>query len=325
MRARDLMTTDIAAVPPEATRREIARLLVDRGISAVPVVDHDGVPIGMVSEGDLIGRDEPARKQRRDWWLTMLAEGETLSEEYLAHLGGKEATARDLMSAPIVTVGEDAEAAEIAALLAEYRIKRVPVVREQRMVGIVSRADLLRTLAPSGRQPAAATHDLSRPHPSPQPTRAAALPPASASAAGGVSAEDFRHLVSDYAHLREQQAYEARRAEALDRRVRTKDLIDHHIADESWQRLMHLAREAAEHGAKEFLLLRFPNELCADNGRAINAAEPGWPATLRGEAAEIYLRWKNDLRSKGFGLTARILEFPGGLPGDAGLFLVWGI
>jgi CBS domain-containing protein len=160
MRARELMTRDVASVPPEATRKEIARLLVDRGISAMPVVDPAGRPIGMVSEGDLIGRDEPRRKQRRDWWLAMLAEGEQLSEAYVASLGGKEATARDLMSAPLVTVEEDAEAADIAALLARYRIKRVPVLREGRMVGIISRADLLRTLMPAAREPAKPSPDL---------------------------------------------------------------------------------------------------------------------------------------------------------------------
>ena len=318
MRACELMTTEVASVPPEATRKEIAQLLLSRGISAVPVVDRAGSPIGMVSEGDLIGRAEPERKQRRDWWLAMLAEGEQLSEEYVASLGGKEATARDLMSAPLVTVEEDTEATEIAALLANNRIKRVPVLREGHMVGIVSRADLLRALVPTPRQPGKASYDL--------PLRPPSVPatPSSRPGAPGASAEDFRHLASDYEHLRQQQADEARRAQAQERRARTKELIDHHIADESWQRLIHLAREAAEHGAREFLLLRFPSGLCADNGRSINAAEADWPASLRGEAAELYLRWKQDLRPLGFGLTARILEFPDGKPGDAGLFLSWG-
>ena len=118
MRARELMTTEVASVPPEATPKEIARLLLSRGISAVPVVDRSGSPIGMVSEGDLIGRGEPERKQRRDWWLAMLAEGEQLSEEYVASLGGKETTARDLMSAPLITVEENSEAADILGLSA---------------------------------------------------------------------------------------------------------------------------------------------------------------------------------------------------------------
>jgi CBS domain-containing protein len=81
MRAHELMTTKVVKVGPEATRQEIARALIDHGISALPVVDSSGVPLGMVSEGDLIGRNEPDRKLRRDWWLALLAEGETLNEE----------------------------------------------------------------------------------------------------------------------------------------------------------------------------------------------------------------------------------------------------
>ncbi len=320
MRAREIMTTDIAKVAPEATRHEIARLLLQRGVSAVPVVDRDGIPIGMVSEGDLIGRGEPERRQRRDWWLEMLAEGEALSEDYVAHLGGKETTARDLMSAPLITVDEDTEVREIAALLASYRIKRVPVLRQGRIVGIVSRADLLRSMAPGPGGPApGAPVELPPLRPEAPPS-----PPAGSGRDGGVTADHFRHLVEDYRHLRQQQAYEARRAQALQRRAQIKELIDHHIADDAWQILMHRARESAEHGEKEFQLLRFPSELCSDSGRAINSADVDWPATLRGEAAEIYLRWKRELKSQGFGLGARIVDFPEGKPGDVGLYLTWG-
>jgi hypothetical protein len=87
---------------------------------------------------------------------------------------------------------------------------------------------------------------------------------------------------------------------------------------------VHQAREAAEHGAKEFALLRFPSRLCSDGGRAINVAEADWPSTLRGEAAELYLRWTRDLKPHGFSFTARVLDFPGGQPGDIGVFLIWG-
>ncbi len=106
-------------------------------------------------------------------------------------------------------------------------------------------------------------------------------------------------------------------------RQQVKDLIDHHIADSSWKELLHRAREAAERGEKQILLLRFPNELCSDGGRAINAPLPDWPETLRGEAAEIYRRWEHDLKPQGFHIAARVLEFPRGLPGDIGLFLSW--
>ena len=144
--ARDVMTTEVLSVAPDTPTQEIARLLLDKGVSAAPVVDTGGVPIGMVSEGDLIGRNDHDREVRRDWWLALLAEGETLSPEFLGHLRESERRARDVMAAPVITVEEETEVSEIARLLTTHRIKRVPVVRDGRVVGIVSRADLLRTL-----------------------------------------------------------------------------------------------------------------------------------------------------------------------------------
>jgi CBS domain-containing protein len=144
MIARDVMTRAVVSVPPDMPVRQIARLLLNKGISAVPVIDSNGVPVGMVSEGDLIGRDGAARESRRDWWLALLAEGETLSSEFLRYLRSPESVAHEIMSTPVVTVDEKAELGEIARLLAAHRIKRVPVVRNGRVVGVVSRADLLR-------------------------------------------------------------------------------------------------------------------------------------------------------------------------------------
>ena len=146
MKAAEIMTTDVVSVGPETTTRTIAKLLNARGISAVPVVDAAGTPIGMVSEGDLMGRDEADRVARRDWWLTLLAEGEPLSPLFLATLRAPERTAREVMTSPVITVDEEAELAAIAGLLTTQRIKRVPVVREGRIVGIVSRADVVRAL-----------------------------------------------------------------------------------------------------------------------------------------------------------------------------------
>jgi len=83
MIARDLMTTAVVAVAPDMPVRDIARLLVDNSISAAPVVDEFGLPIGVVSEGDLIRRDDGEREGRRDWWLALLAEGEPISPEFL--------------------------------------------------------------------------------------------------------------------------------------------------------------------------------------------------------------------------------------------------
>ena len=86
------------SIDPETPTGEVAKILGDNGISAVPVIDAAGAPIGMVSEGDLIGRDEPARNSRRDWWLTLVAEGEALNPDFLASLGGPKPTAGDVMA-----------------------------------------------------------------------------------------------------------------------------------------------------------------------------------------------------------------------------------
>lgn len=112
----------------------------------------------MVSEGDLIGRNDAERMARRDWWLSLLAEGETLHPDFLATLRQVEPTARELMSAPVVEVSEATEAVDIARLIAAHRIKRVPVVRDGRLVGIVSRADLLRAFAAERAEPHGAGH-----------------------------------------------------------------------------------------------------------------------------------------------------------------------
>lgn len=330
MQARELMTTEVTVVPPDMPARKIALVLLDGGISAVPVVDATGALIGMVSEGDLLGRRQDVRGQRREWWLTILAEGEPLNPDFLAHLRSTELTARDLMSAPVVTVSETTEAVEIAELLSSYRIKRVPVVRDGKIVGIVSRADLVR--GQSGRpRPTMASRPASGPTKAAAEHRPAAhaagedsAPGSSAAEGGEFSADGFRNLTQAFQQERVERRRTEARAAAEERSHRMQELIDHHIGEGKWQTLLHAARVAAEHGDREFLLLRFPASLCADAGRAINAPEPDWPQSLRGEAAEIYLRWERELKPRGFHLSARVLDFPGGFPGDIGLVLSWG-
>ena len=144
MKARDVMTSKVVSAHAETRARDVARLLLENHISAVPILDNNGAPVGMVSEGDLIGRDETEREERRDWWIALLAEGKSLSREFLSAF--PERSASDIMSKPVVTVDEDADTGEIARLLQAYRIKRVPVVRDGRVVGIISRENLLRIL-----------------------------------------------------------------------------------------------------------------------------------------------------------------------------------
>ena len=147
VKAREIMNTKVLSVGPHTPTGEVARLLLNNRISAVPVTDDGRAPVGMVSEGDLIGRNEFDREERRDWWLAMLAEGESLSQDFLSALRHPKRTAADVRTAPVITVDEDADIREIARLLDIHRIKRVPVLRGGRVVGIVSRADLVRTLA----------------------------------------------------------------------------------------------------------------------------------------------------------------------------------
>lgn len=147
MNARDIMSKTVVSVYPETSTREIARLLLDKGISAVPVVDNNGAAIGIVSESDLIRPDRAAREVWRQSWLEIFAEGEALAPELLAWLQSQSHTARAVMSAPVITVSEDTELAEIARVLQTHQIRRVPVVRDGRVTGIVARDDLLRVLA----------------------------------------------------------------------------------------------------------------------------------------------------------------------------------
>lgn len=83
-------------------------------------------------------------------------------------------------------------------------------------------------------------------------------------------------------------------------------------------------RAAAVRGQTELMVMRFPNALCTDKGRAINNSDPSWPETLTGRPRQAYELWQNQLRPAGFRLSATIIEWPGGLPGDVGFFLKWG-
>ena len=329
MNARDLMSSDVVKVAPDTPLRDVAKTLLAHQISAVPVVDETGTLVGMVSEGDLVGRKKTDRETRSEWWLMRLAEGEPLNTEFLEHLESPLAVAREVMSSPVITVSEDTRFDEIASLMGEHRVKRVPVIRDGQVVGIVRRADLLRAMGgglsapvplPSEAPPAVGPLDGAQP-PVSHPPQGAPIPPIRDEE---LTVGDFRHLVIHHKDELDDARARQRQTVAELRRRDVRRLIDTHISEKGWNGLVHNAREAAERGETEFLLLRFPSQLCSDGGRAINAPDPEWPRTLQGEAAEMYLRWERELRPRGFHLAARVIEFPDGVPGDIGLFLVWG-
>lgn len=153
MLAKDVMTREVCTVGPDTNVVEIAKLLLSRRISGVPVVDPKGKLLGVVSEGDLMRRAETGTERRRSWWLELLTENRDLAHDYVKSHG---LTAKDVMTPSVVTIGEDAELTEIASVLERNRIKRVPVMQGGKLVGIVSRSNLLQALATAGTRPAKA-------------------------------------------------------------------------------------------------------------------------------------------------------------------------
>jgi CBS domain-containing protein len=146
MRARDIMTSSVITVGPHASVSDIAKLLLESRISAVPVVDEAGKLVGMVSEGDLMRRADLGTQRQGSWWLTLFGEPERAAEYVKTH-GQK---ARDIMTTELITVGVNATVSKIAFLLEKNRIKRVPVTENGELVGLVSRANLIRPLAAGG-------------------------------------------------------------------------------------------------------------------------------------------------------------------------------
>ena len=160
MQAKDIMTIRVVTVGPDATVREIAAELLDKRISAVPVVDDKGAVLGIVSEGDLLRRQEIGTDVRhRSWWLSLFEDAAEMAAEYAKTHGVK---ARDVMTKDVVTVSDTASLGEVAEILMTRHIKRVPVMRDGKLAGIVSRANLLQALAAQpdkGLQPVSASDE----------------------------------------------------------------------------------------------------------------------------------------------------------------------
>ena len=327
--AGEIMTTDVVSVTIGASVRDVALLLLEKRISAIPVLAADRRLVGMVSEGDLLGRDDADRVARRDWWLALLRDGRPAAESLEALLARP---VESVMHAPVLTIEARAPLHEIAEMLRVYDIKRLPVMRGGRMAGIVSRADLVRAMAAMIPPPTAGRSmggllslfaGMMQTDVRPEDASAA---PASAPAAvspPAVTADAFRALITVSKQAERDDAAAAKAQAKLDHQHQVEVMLRDHVDAQMWTTLLDRARAAAAHGQKNFELLRFPCDLCSDGGRKIDVAEADWPTTLRGEAAELYARWERELRAAGFGLAAQIVEYFDGMPGNVALFLTW--
>ena len=147
MRAIDVMARNVVTATPQTTVQDAAKLMINHRISGLPIVDGDGQLVGIVTEGDLLRRAETGTERQRSGWSEWFSPNSRLAAEYIKSHARRVA---DVMSRDVVSVTELASLGEIADLMETRRIKRVPILHDGKLVGIVSRADLLRVLASGG-------------------------------------------------------------------------------------------------------------------------------------------------------------------------------
>jgi len=144
MHASDIMTTPVITAAPGTDVLDVVKLMLDNRISALPIIAADDTLVGLVSEGDLIRRSEIGARDYTSWWLAAIGGQMRLAEDFVKTHGMK---AEEFMTRDVVTVSPDTPARKIAETLEKKKIKRVPVVDDGTVVGIVSRANLLQALA----------------------------------------------------------------------------------------------------------------------------------------------------------------------------------
>ena len=148
MRAVDVMTSDVIAVGPDARVSEVVEKMLTNRISGIPVLGERGELVGIVSEGDLMRRAETSTERHRAWWLELLGGTTARANDYVKANAQKVA---DIMTRKVITAAPDTPLTDIAALLERHHIKRLPIVRDGKVLGIVSRANLLQALASIGK------------------------------------------------------------------------------------------------------------------------------------------------------------------------------
>jgi CBS domain-containing protein len=144
MNANDVMTVRVVTIGPDATVQQAAKLMLEREVSALPVVDGSNRLIGIISEGDLVRRAETGTERKPSWWLSFVSGADQLAQNFVKAHGTK---VSDVMTRDVIVARPETPLSEVARLLEDNRIKRVPVVEEELVIGVVSRANLLQALA----------------------------------------------------------------------------------------------------------------------------------------------------------------------------------
>jgi CBS domain-containing protein len=144
MKAQDIMTRTVITVTPDTSIQDVAALMVEKHISGIPVVAGDGKLVGMVSQSDLLHRAEVGTERKHKWWFRILADSKEMAREYAKAHGLR---AGDVMARYVISVRPDADLSDVADILDNNRIKRVPVMENDKLVGLITRGDLVRALS----------------------------------------------------------------------------------------------------------------------------------------------------------------------------------
>jgi len=149
MNAGEIMTRDVVTVPPTATTSEIAMILAESASSNVPVCEADGTLLGIVGEADLTRYLANARGLWRGWWSRYLTLGSNRAPAHLNHTRSARDSARELMRTDLITAAEATCVADVVEMMLDHDFRRVPVVRDGKLVGVVTRQDVVKTMAPN--------------------------------------------------------------------------------------------------------------------------------------------------------------------------------
>ncbi len=144
MKASDIMSTKVVTVSPTTSVRDIAALMVEKHVSGLPVLNENGTLVGMISEGDLLRRPEIGTEKPRRRWASFFAGADEQAREFTKSHGLR---AGDVMTEQVLHVAEATSLGDVVSLMEKHNIKRLPVLSDGKLVGIVSRVDLLRALA----------------------------------------------------------------------------------------------------------------------------------------------------------------------------------